>query len=172
MSDCLLLNTDGQPVSLLPVSTLTWQDAIRYMVLDKGTVLAWHDDWIVRSARWETPVPAVIMLKEYMKPKMTVRYSKSNVFLRDLYVCQYCGVSVPKKLATLDHVLPMSHGGKTAYENTVTACSPCNAKKGNDKRIKPKKAPHKPSYYELVEKRKRYPFDCKHEEWKLYIGTN
>ena len=170
MSDCLLLNTDGQPVSLLPMSTLTWQEAIKYIVLDKATVLEWHEDWIVRSARWETPVPAVLMLKEYMKPKISVRFSKSNVFLRDLYSCQYCGDSVNRKTATLDHVLPVSHGGKTTYENCVTACGPCNSSKGNNKKIKPKKAPHRPGYYELVERRKRMPFDLKHPEWAVYIG--
>ena len=83
MSDCLLLNSDGQPVSLLPISTLSWQDAIKYLVLDKAMVLAWHDNWIIHSASWETPVPAVMMLRDYMKPKITVRFSKSNVFLRD-----------------------------------------------------------------------------------------
>ena len=170
MSDCLLLNTDGQPVSLLPMSTLTWQDAIKYIVLDKATVLEWHEDWIVRSARWETPVPAVLMLKEYMKPKISVRFTKSNVFLRDLYTCQYCGDNVNRKTATLDHVLPVSHGGKTTYENCVTACGPCNSSKGNNKKIKPKKAPHRPGYFELVERRKRMPFDLKHPEWAVYIG--
>jgi len=170
MSDCLLLNTDGQPVSLLPMSTLTWQEAIKYIVLEKATVLEWHEDWIVRSARWETPVPAVLMLKEYMKPKISVRFSKSNVFLRDLYACQYCGDSVNRKTATLDHVLPVSHGGKTTYENCVTACGPCNSSKGNNKKIKPKKAPHRPGYFELVERRKRMPFDLKHPEWAVYIG--
>ena len=170
MSDCLLLNTDGQPVSLLPMSTLTWQEAIKYIVLEKATVLEWHEDWIVRSARWETPVPAVLMLKEYMKPKISVRFSKSNVFLRDLYSCQYCGDSVNRKTATLDHVLPVSHGGKTTYENCVTACGPCNSSKGNNKKIKPKMAPHRPGYFELVERRKRMPFDLKHPEWAVYIG--
>jgi len=170
MSDCLLLNTDGQPVSLLPMSTLTWQEAIKYIVLEKATVLEWHEDWIVRSARWETPVPAVLMLKEYMKPKISVRFSKSNVFLRDLYACQYCGDAVNRKTATLDHVLPVSHGGKTTYENCVTACGPCNSSKGNNKKIKPKKAPHRPGYFELVERRKRMPFDLKHPEWAVYIG--
>jgi len=170
MSDCLLLNTDGQPVSLLPMSTLTWQDAIKYIVLEKATVLEWYEDWIVRSARWETPVPAVLMLKEYMKPKISVRFSKSNVFLRDLYACQYCGDAVNRKTATLDHVLPVSHGGKTTYENCVTACGPCNSSKGNNKKIKPKKAPHRPGYFELVERRKRMPFDLKHPEWAVYIG--
>lgn len=170
MSDTLLLNSDAQPISLLPVSTLTWQDAIKYMVLEKATVLSWYDDWTVRSARWETRVPAVLMLNEYMKPKMTVRYSKSNVFLRDRYHCQYCGCSVNRKTATLDHVLPMSHGGKTTFENTVTACGPCNAKKGNDKRVRPKNAPYRPNYWELVEKRKGMPFDIKHPDWAVFLG--
>jgi 5-methylcytosine-specific restriction endonuclease McrA len=170
MSDCLLLNSDGQPVSLLPISTLSWQDAIKYLVLDKATVLAWHDDWIIHSASWETPVPAVMMLREYMKPKITVRFSKSNVFLRDSYACQYCGDGVNRKTATLDHVLPVSHGGKTTYENCVTACGPCNSSKGNNKKIKPKKAPHRPTYFELVDRRKKLPFDLKHPEWAVYIG--
>jgi 5-methylcytosine-specific restriction endonuclease McrA len=67
-------------------------------------------------------------------------------------------------------VLPVSHGGKTTYENCVTACSTCNGKKGNNKKIKPKKAPHRPGYYELVERRKQLPFDLKHPEWAVYIG--
>ena len=70
MSDTLVLNADGLPVSYLPLSTIDWQEAIKYMVLDKADVLSWHDNWIVRSARWETPVPSVIMLRDYMKPKM------------------------------------------------------------------------------------------------------
>jgi hypothetical protein len=76
----LLLNADMQPLSFLPLSTVDWQEAIRYMVLDKATVLEWHDDWIVRSARWETRVPAVIMLRDYQKPKATVRLPKEIYF--------------------------------------------------------------------------------------------
>ena len=47
MADVLLLNADGNPVSYMPLSTLTWEDAIKYMVLDKADVLMWHDNWIV-----------------------------------------------------------------------------------------------------------------------------
>ena len=75
------------------------------MVLDKCTVLEWYDDWIVRSARWETRVPAVLMLKEYQRPKHTMRLSKRNIFLRDSFTCQYCDISVTESTATLDHVL-------------------------------------------------------------------
>jgi 5-methylcytosine-specific restriction endonuclease McrA len=169
MSDCLILNTDGSPVSHLPLSVINWQEAIKYMVLDKAVVLAWHDKWIVHSANWETAVPAVIMLKEYMKKKTGIRFSKQNVFLRDGFVCQYCNVEVNKRTATLDHVLPTSHGGKTTFENTVCACTSCNSRKGNDKKIKPKRAPHKPSYYELVERRKKIPFEMRHPDWAMYI---
>ncbi len=169
MSDTLLLNADGAPVSFLPLSVIDWQEAIKYMVLEKATVLAWHDDWIVHSATWETPVPSILILKEYMKPKTTVRFSKGNVFLRDNYKCVYCEKDLQKKDCTLDHVLPTSHGGKTTFENTVTACGPCNASKGNNKKIRPKFKPHKPDFYELVNKRKRLPFNVRHDSWLEYI---
>lgn len=73
MSDTLVLNADGQPVSYLPLSTIDWQEAIKYMVLDKADVLMWHDNWVVRSANWQTAVPSVIMLRDYMKTKSAVR---------------------------------------------------------------------------------------------------
>lgn len=169
MSDTLVLNADGTPVSLLPVSTINWQEAIKYLVLDKCHVLEWHDDWIVRSATWETSVPSVIMLRDYMKSKTVVRFSKSNVFLRDLYTCVYCETKLEKRACTLDHVLPISHGGKTAFNNTVTSCGPCNSKKGNDHRVRPRFKPYKPDFYELVNKRKRFPFNIRHGSWLGYL---
>jgi len=165
----LLLNADAAPVSFVPLSTIGWQEAIRYLVLDKAEVLAWYDNWIVRSARWETQVPAVLMLHEYQKPKATVRFSRANVYLRDLYVCQYCEKKLVPKDCTLDHILPTSHGGKTTWENTVTACSPCNANKGNNKKIVPKHRPHKPDYYELLNKRKAQGFKVPHDSWRDFL---
>jgi len=170
MSDVLLLNTTGSPVSMLPLSAISWQEAIRYLVLDKVTVLGWYEDWVVHSANWETKVPSVIMLKEYSNKKSHLRFSKANVFLRDEYKCQYCGTAVTKKTATLDHVLPASLGGKATWENAATACGPCNGAKGNDHKIKPARAPHKPSYWELVEKRKKMPFDYRHPSWEFFLG--
>lgn len=169
MSDTLLLNADGAPVSFLPLSVIDWQEAIKYMVLEKAHVIAFHDNWLVRSARWETAVPSILMLHEYMKPKTSIRFSKGNVFLRDSYRCQYCEKSLTKKECTLDHVLPTSHGGKTTFENTVTACGTCNANKGNNKRIKPKMKPYKPDYFELVNKRKQLPFNVRDAAWLDYI---
>jgi 5-methylcytosine-specific restriction endonuclease McrA len=169
MADTLVLNADGMPVSYLPLSTIQWKDAITYLWLDKVTVLDWYDDWVVRSASWETRVPAVIMMKEMMRRRRNPRFSKTNVFLRDLNTCQYCDTAFPKSTLTLDHVVPLSRGGKTAWDNIVTACSPCNAHKGNKMEPRPLRRPYQPDYYELVNKRKQLEFDIRHPSWEAWL---
>jgi len=169
MAHTLLLNADASPISVIPLSVISWEEAIQKMVADKATVLEWYDNWVVHSATWETRVPAVMILKEYQKKKTGVRFSKQNVFLRDSYVCQYCGDSVTGRTATLDHVLPVSLGGKTTFENTCCACAHCNANKGNDRKIVPKVKPIKPTYFQLVDKRKKMKFDLRHPSWAAYL---
>ena len=44
------------------------------------------------------------------------------------YACAYCG---KKKKLELDHYIPLSNGGRHAYDNIVPACKSCNARKGN-----------------------------------------
>jgi 5-methylcytosine-specific restriction endonuclease McrA len=112
----------------------------------------------------------VIKKKEYLKKKSSIRYSKQNVFLRDGYRCAYCETDVSRKTATLDHVLPVSKGGKTTFDNTVCACGPCNASKGANHRIKPKIKPHKPDYWELLNRRKEIGFTVPHDSWRDYLG--
>lgn len=169
MSDVLVLNADGQPVSYLPLSAVEWKEAITYLWLDKVTVLDWYDDWIVRSSSWETKVPSVIMLKEMMRRRRQPRFSKTNIYIRDLYTCQYCNTFQTRNNLTLDHVIPLSKGGRTKWENIVAACSPCNSKKGNKTHMKPIKDPYVPNYYDLVNKRKQLTFEVKHPAWKQYL---
>lgn len=164
-----MLNADGAPISYLPLSVISWEDAIKYIVLEKATVLEFYEDWIVHSSNWETRVPAVMILRDYEKRKTGIRFSKQNVFLRDGYTCQYCGDDVTRKTATLDHVLPTSHGGKTTFENCCTACSDCNSNKGNNKKIVPKIKPWKPNYFQLVDRRKKLKWDLQHESWANYL---
>jgi hypothetical protein len=42
--------------------------------------------------------------------------------------CRYCG---SKQNLTIDHVVPLSKGGKWVWENLVAACTKCNGKKGS-----------------------------------------
>jgi len=168
--DTLVINADGYPVSLLPISAVSWKEAILYMYHDKCDVLEWYDNWIVHSASWETNVPAVIMLKSYLRRTTDVRFSKANVFLRDNYRCLYCNTKVNNTNATMDHVLPLSKGGKTTWINIATACSPCNTRKEDKLHMKPAYQPYKPGYYELVRKRKQLPFQLRHDSWSRWLG--
>lgn len=167
--DTLVLNADAQPISYLPLSAIEWKEAITYMWLDKVNVLEWYDDWVVRSASWETRVPAVIMLKEMTRRRKMPRFSKSNVFLRDLNTCQYCMTQMPKSHLTLDHVVPLSRGGKTNWANIVSACGPCNSRKGDSLEPLPRTMPYEPDYYELVNKRKQLNFDIRHPSWEMFL---
>ena len=168
MSDVLVLNADAQPLSYLPLSAIQWKEAITYLWMDKVTVLDWYDDWIVRSNSWETRVPAVIMLKEMYRRRRNPRFSKYNVHLRDYFTCQFCLTSFPKQQLTLDHVIPISRGGKTNWENIVSACGPCNSKKGS-KLIKPKNDPYRPDYYDLANKRKQLEFTINPPRWSAWL---
>ena len=158
------------PVSLLPLSAVSWQEAIKYMVLDRVTVLEWYDDWVVSSTSWETRVPAVMMVKDYIQRRANPRFNKFNLLLRDRFTCQYCDVEVSRANVTFDHVVPLSKGGKTNWKNIVASCMPCNSTKGS-KDIRPRRAPYEPTYYELVNKRKRYHTDVPHDSWRTYIES-
>jgi 5-methylcytosine-specific restriction endonuclease McrA len=61
---------------------------------------------------------------------MRVAMTRRNVFYRDAYQCQYCHRQFPARELTCDHVVPRSQGGMTSWDNLVTACGPCNRRKG------------------------------------------
>ncbi|OGQ84699.1 MAG: HNH endonuclease [Deltaproteobacteria bacterium RIFCSPLOWO2_12_FULL_60_19] len=44
-------------------------------------------------------------------------------------LCHYCGKKVPARALTMDHVVPIIRGGKSAKGNVVPACKECNTKK-------------------------------------------
>ena len=86
---------------------------------------------LVRSPSLSFPLPAVIRLAVYIrKPFLDrVAFNKKNILRRDGYTCQYCGRRGER--LTVDHVLPRSRGGETAWTNVVAACLRCNLRKGN-----------------------------------------
>jgi 5-methylcytosine-specific restriction endonuclease McrA len=44
-------------------------------------------------------------------------------------VCAYCGRSVGQRELTMDHVVPVARGGRSARGNVVPSCKECNNKK-------------------------------------------
>ena len=43
--------------------------------------------------------------------------------------CHYCGRSTPSKELTMDHIVPISRGGKSTKGNVVPCCKACNTAK-------------------------------------------
>lgn len=57
--------------------------------------------------------------------------SRYMLYTRDHGRCAYCGKELKKTEATIDHILPVSQGGETTWENVALSCSKCNCKKDN-----------------------------------------
>lgn len=54
-----------------------------------------------------------------------------EVFKRDKFTCQYCGRMAPDVVLQVDHIKPVSKGGKNDILNLVTSCADCNNGKSN-----------------------------------------
>lgn len=166
----LVLNRDGQPKGLLPITTLHWHDAVKGVYTDDYEVIHTYPGWVVRSPSTKIEVPSVVMVREFVKPRRDVRFTSRNIFLRDLYVCQYCGNTFHESELTRDHVLPKAFGGRDTWHNLTTACKRCNSERGHDQRIQPLRKPYRPTYFELVEKRRQFIVTVPDESWAYYLG--
>jgi 5-methylcytosine-specific restriction endonuclease McrA len=127
MQNCVVLNGD---YSFLNV--INWQRAVILCLRGKSEALKTSDKPLRGSdGSVIMKLPLVIRLIKVVRMvyRNRVPYSKKNVMIRDGHKCMYCG-SKAKKL-TIDHVIPVSKGGKTNFDNCVAACYPCNNYKGS-----------------------------------------
>ena len=112
-------NAFAQPLSYMPLSMCSWQDAVKSVFCGKVTVVDVYPGVAVRSSSSvEVPLPSVIALNEYVHLKesqMRPPFTRRNVFLRDEYRCQYCGNRFHTADLTFDHVVPKMMGGATSW---------------------------------------------------------
>ncbi|MBI4571701.1 MAG: HNH endonuclease [candidate division NC10 bacterium] len=126
MEQVLLLNATYEPLQVI-----TWQRAIRLVTLGRVEVVE-ETDREVRSFSLVVKLPAIVRLLRMIRPRWhAVKFSRANVYLRDNFRCQYCGVTAEAAELNMDHVVPRTMGGATSWENIVTCCVPCNRRKGN-----------------------------------------
>ena len=165
----LVLNADFRPLSYYPLSLWPWQDVIKAVFLDRVDVVSTYDQ-VVHSPSFEMPLPSVVSLKRYVTQDRPPAFTRFNLFLRDTFVCQYCHAGED---LTFDHVIPRSRGGRTTWENIVTACARCNLIKGGrtprEASMHPLHAPHRPSAFELQQHGRRFPPHHLHESWLDYL---
>ena len=122
MEHVIVLNAD---MSIL--GTTSWKRAIRLVITGKAETLADSNTRVHPTMC----IPKVIRLIKAIRNlwKKEVPWAKGSVHIRDQYICQYCGETVPKRKATIDHVIPVAKGGKNKWDNTVCSCFDCNNKK-------------------------------------------
>ncbi len=165
----LVLNADYRPLSYYPLSLWSWQDSIKSVYLNRVSIVNYYDR-VIRSPSFSMKLPSVIALKDYIKPLRNPNFTRFNVFLRDKFSCQYCG---SKNELTFDHLLPRSKGGKTNWENVVTACSSCNVQKGGRlferSGMKLSTLPYVPTTEDLHRNGKNFPPNFLHESWMDYL---
>lgn len=129
---CLALNASFEPLTMVPM-----RRALRLVLDGKAEIIEADVGRFVHSERLTLPRPAVIRLVRFIHVPRRFRRQVTNTFLfaRDRYRCQYCGRTAaelrPRESLTRDHLIPMSRGGTNDWTNVVTACSPCNTRKGN-----------------------------------------
>ena len=98
----LVLNADYTPLSYYPLSLWSWQTAVKAAFLERVDIVAEYDREI-HSPSFAMKLPSVIALRQYVKPAAHPAFTRFNLFLRDKFVCQYCGVGHD---LTFDHVVP------------------------------------------------------------------
>ena len=146
MSAVLVLNRHFHAVQIAP-----WERALTLLYLDHAHVVDPEyrtysfEDWVELSqAMAESPsgfihtpqlkiaIPEVIALRAFDKlPVHEVTFTRRNIYEHYGYRCCYCGRRYPTQELNLEHIVPRSRGGKTDWSNVVTACIPCNLRKGS-----------------------------------------
>ena len=131
-----------------------------------------HSGDVVHTVARAIRVPRVIMLQVYDRlPRLHVRFSRQNIYMRDNNTCQYCGRRKQRSELNLDHVVPRSQGGRTNWENVVCSCVPCNLKKGGrtpeQAGMRLRKVPTRPRWSPFEKDHGgRFP----HDDWRPFLG--
>jgi 5-methylcytosine-specific restriction endonuclease McrA len=178
----LILNRNWQPVNVATVAralVLLWNEAARVVDPETYQLFTWTDwskitprdgDAFIQAVRHRLRVPEVIVLADYDRlPTAAVSFSRRNVFKRDHWTCQYCGVQPGGEELTIDHVVPRSQGGTSTWDNCVLSCIDCNHRKADrtpqQADMKLRKAPARPSWKPLYARH-----TMRIESWSKFIS--
>lgn len=113
------------------INCVSWKRAMRLILKGSAQIVEASDQTISNfEGTYVFVIPKIIRLVKYIHGvfRAKVSYTKTNIMIRDKFRCGYCE---SKENLTIDHVVPISKGGKSTWENSVTACKPCNSSKGN-----------------------------------------
>jgi 5-methylcytosine-specific restriction endonuclease McrA len=160
----LLLNFTYEPLGIVDLAR-----AVRLLFARKVEVLH-RGDRDVRTTSIAFRLPSVVRMLYYVRrARKRVALTKKNVLLRDDYACAYCLTRGGHDM-TVDHVVPRSRGGGSAWENLVACCSACNARKRDrtpaEARMLLRRAPREPRAIPWLIIRR----NTAHDEWGKYLA--
>lgn len=179
----MVLNSSYQPVSIFPeILTISARDAIKSALSGGCDILSVYDRPIMGPrGHIETKElgmlfwPAVIANKHSHRRRETgeLKFSKDYLYVRENFKCYWCDTPLKYSNFTEDHLMPVSRGGdKRSWLNSVCSCTACNAAKDNNLpvgRWEPKKKVWMPTFFELLEIRKKHPLIVDHESWLQFL---
>ena len=156
-------------LNYVPVNVCTVRRAIVLLAKGKAELLEQRSETArIRTYSAALDAPSIIRLVYLVKrPFAPRRLSKKEVFRRDHYTCQYCGVKSQR--LTLDHVVPRRYNGPNTWDNVVAACERCNLDKAgrtpHEANMKLRRTPAapQPNPYRILENRTILA------EWQPYI---
>lgn len=71
-------------------------------------------------------------MSDIKQPRKSIsKRLRFEVFKRDSFCCQYCSAKPPAVPLEIDHIVPVSKGGKNNIDNLITACFDCNRGKSD-----------------------------------------
>lgn len=127
------LNTIVENKMCMVLGRTNWKRAMRLWFLEKAEVIETHSHIVYSNKDFSIQAPKRIRLTDFALPlrNKSLPLTKKNLYYRDKGKCAYCGAMLSLEKATVDHILPMSKGGRTRWENVTIACSECNFKKND-----------------------------------------
>lgn len=168
----LVLNSSFTPLSIFPdLSTISAEQAIHRHIRD-GCQIVYGYDRKILTPNYDFNWPSVIANSSHRGLKLHVQLNDGTLFYRDHMKCAYCGEDITINEVTKDHVIPATEGGRTVWDNIVLACKECNNEKGDRPAVgkwKPKVTPYAPTYFQLLDIRKKYPLVIDDERWLQFI---
>lgn len=109
------------------------KSSYKVSVLDETMAVSW--EWIEERNKELEKIGYECTLREYHSKnqrKLMTQELRRQIMERDDYTCQICGKYMPDEVGLhIDHIIPVSKGGKSIPSNLRVLCSKCNGSKGS-----------------------------------------
>ena len=148
-------------VSGIPRKWVSFDDAITYraknlVAWQMGDVVAKYNGGIQKDGtRSYLETHSIIAIKGAgFSPnrRPTASLTNRTLFARDCNICGLCGEYYNSSNLSREHIVPKSKGGLDTWENCITACRPCNHRKGDrllhEMKLELKYIPYRPNHFE------------------------